>query len=174
MRVYTTEVFTAFAALYDFRLATLMAFPLAGVAALASRCGARICSAADSLREPIEEMSGRLWSDTAQRIGVAGTLMGAIALVACRLAPWPFEARGARSAYGDALALPALRNSFLWSAAGASLVMMIGILLGYWRAKRKHWLGHAADGLWVALFAIPATITGIGTIALWNQARNSR
>jgi ABC-type Fe3+ transport system permease subunit len=36
VRVYTTEVFTGFAALYDFRLATVMALPLAGVAALAS------------------------------------------------------------------------------------------------------------------------------------------
>jgi iron(III) transport system permease protein len=168
VRVYTTEVFTAFAALYDFRLATLMAVPLAAVAALAS------LAALEFARRPAVARAdrgnvGRLWGATAQRLGVAGTLLGAIATVAVPIGAVALEARGGRSAYVDALALQALRNSFLWSAAGASLVVIIGTLLGYWRAKTTQWLAHAAEGLWLALFAIPATITGIGIIALWNR-----
>jgi ABC-type Fe3+ transport system permease subunit len=57
----------------------------------------------------------------------------------------------------------------VWSAAGASLVVVIGTVLGYWRRKAAPRLAYLAEGLWITLFAVPATIIGIGIIALWNR-----
>ena len=46
---------------------------------------------------------------------------------------------------------------------------MIGAVLGYWRARAAPWLARVAEGLWVTLFAVPATIIGIGIISVWNR-----
>jgi iron(III) transport system permease protein len=168
VRVYTTEIFTAFAALYDFRLATLTAIPLAGFAALAS------LGALMFMRRPLtgrvdRGQSGLQWSDSAQRIAVAGMLLVALGIVGVPVSAIALEARGGRSAFVDAVSIAALRNSVLWSAGGASVVVIIGALLGYWRATAAPRTAHLAEGLWVTLFALPATITGIGIIALWNR-----
>jgi iron(III) transport system permease protein len=168
VRVYTTEVFTAFAALYDFRLATVMALPLAAVAALASIVALGI------VRRPFtgrtdRGQAGRRWTDVAQRTAVAGLLLVALAIVGIPIGAVALEARGGRSAYVDAVSMGALRNSFVWAAAGASLVVMFGTVLGYWRRTASRHAAHLAEGLWVTLFAVPATIIGIGIIALWNR-----
>ena len=168
VRVYTTEVFTAFAALYDFRLATVMALPLAAVAALAS------LGALQFIRRPFIGRAdrgpvGRRWSDPAQGAAVAFLLVVALAIVGAPIGAVALEARGGRSAYVDAVSVDALRNSLMWSAAGASLVVLIGTLLGYWRRTATPRFAHLAEGLWVTLFAVPATIIGIGIISLWNR-----
>jgi len=168
VRVYTTEVFTAFAALYDFRRATVMALPLAAVAALAS------IAALQFVRRPFTARadrgrSGRHWNDAEQRVAAAGMVLIALVTVGLPIGAIAFEARGGRSAYVDAISIDALRNSFIWSAAGASLVVLIGTLLGYWRRNAASRFAHLAEGLWVTLFAVPATIIGIGIITLWNR-----
>ena len=168
VRVYTTEVFTAFAALYDFRLATVMALPLAAAAGLAS------IVALQFIRRPFTGRadrghSGRRLSDAGQRAAVAGALIVAIVMVGSPIAAVALESRGGRAAYVDAVSLAALRNSVVWSAAGASLVLPIGTLLGCWRRTAAPRSARLAEGLWVTLFAVPATIIGIGIIALWNR-----
>ena len=168
VRVYTTEVFTAFAALYDFRRATIMALPLAGVAALAS------IGALYFIRRPFtgradRGQSGRRWNDSAQKSAVACMLVAAVAIVGLPLASIALEARRGRAAYVDAVSIEAFRNSVVWSAAGASVVVLIGTVLGYWRRKAAAQAAAIAEGLWVTLFAMPATITGIGVISLWNR-----
>ena len=168
VRVYTTEVFTAFAALYDFRLATVMALPLAAVAALASIVALRVVRRPFTSRTDQGE-SGRHWNEVVQRVAVAGMLLVAIANVGVPIGAVALEAHGGRSAYVNAVSVHALRNSFVWAAAGASLVVMFGSVLGYWRRTASRRAAHLAEGLWVALFAVPATIVGVGIIALWNQ-----
>jgi iron(III) transport system permease protein len=168
VRVYTTEVFTAFAALYDFRLATVMALPLAAVAAFASITALRF------LRRPFtgrthRGQSGARWNDSAQRVAVACVLVAAMTTVGLPIAAVALEAGGGRSAYVDAVSVNALRHSVVWSAAGASLVVLIGAVLGCWRRTAAPRFVYVADALWVALFAVPATVIGIGIIALWNR-----
>lgn len=168
VRVYTTEVFTAFAALYNFRLATVTALPLAAAAAVAS------IVALHFIRRPFTGRadrghSGRRWSDAAQRAAVAGAFIVAIVMVGCPIAAVALEARGGRAAYVEAVSVEAMRNSVVWSAAGASLVLLMGTPLGYWRRTAAPGPARLAEGLWVTLFAVPATITGIGIIALWNR-----
>ncbi len=168
VRVYTTEVFTAFAALYDFRLATVMALPLAGVAALTS------IAALHFIRRPFtgrtdRGRSGRRWNDSAQQIAVVCLLVVAAAMVGLPIAQVALEARGGSAAYVDAVSIDALRNSAVWSASGASLVVLIGTALGEWRRTTVPRVAYLAEGLWVTLFAVPATIIGIGIISLWNR-----
>ena len=168
VRVYTTEVFTAFAALYDFRLATLMALPLAAVAALASIAAVRFVQRPVTGRTD-RRQSGRCWDNSAQRIAMACMVIIGTALVGLPIASVALAARGGRANYVDGVSIDALRNTVVWSATAASFVVLIGSVLGYWRRQAVPRAGRLADGLWVTLFAVPATITGIGVVALWNR-----
>jgi ABC-type Fe3+ transport system permease subunit len=168
VHVYTTEVFTAFAALYDSRLATVMALPLAAVAALASIAALRFMRR-PFMRRVDRGHSGSRWNDHAQRVAVACMLVAAMTTVGLPIAAVAREAGGGRAAYVDAVSVAALRNSVMWSATGASLVVLIGAVLGYWRRTAVPQFAHVAEALWVALFAVPATVIGLGIIALWNR-----
>ena len=167
MRVYTTEVFTAFAALYDFRLATIMALPLAAVAALASLAAVHfarpLTGRTDRGRSP------RWWDESAQQIAVACMLIAGTAMVGQPIAAIARQAQLGSWAFMDGLSVAALRNSVAWSATGASLVVLVGTVLGYWRRNAAPRAARIVDACWVTLFAIPATIVGIGIIALWNR-----
>jgi iron(III) transport system permease protein len=167
-RVYTTEVFTAFAALYDFTRAAFVALPLIAVATLASLAGLELW------RRPIvgradQSPSAAVWTDRTQTL--ASVLLGVAALAALgvSLGALMLHAWSGRAPLTDALSGNAIRNSFLWSATAASLIIAIGGLLAYWRMTASTRYGHAADALLAALFAVPATVLGVGVIALWNR-----
>jgi iron(III) transport system permease protein len=167
-RVYTTEVFTAFAALYDFRRAAFVALPLIAVATLAS------LAALELWRRPIvgradHGPSTTVWTDRTQTLTAA--LLGLAALVALGVpvGALMLHAWSGRARWGDALSGNAIGNSFLWSAIAASLIIAIGGLLAYWRTTASTRYAHAADALFAALFAVPATVLGVGIIALWNR-----
>jgi iron(III) transport system permease protein len=168
VRVYTTEVFTAFAALYDFGSATIMALPLVLVAAIAS-IGALALS-----RSPVTARVDRSpvalqWTRSAQRTAVFALALMAFLVVGVPVGALAVTARSAASWRGDAVSVAAIRNSVAWSAAGASLVVLIGSVLGYSRGRDISRHGRAADALWVTLFAVPATVVGIGIITIWNR-----
>jgi iron(III) transport system permease protein len=77
--------------------------------------------------------------------------------------------------WGAALArtVPAARDSIVRSAAyavaGASVLTVIGLLLGYAVDRRAVPFWRAIDWTAIALFAIPSTVIGIGLIVLWNR-----
>jgi iron(III) transport system permease protein len=146
----------------------MMALPLAAVATLASIGALRL------VRRPFtgrtdRGQSGRRWSDVSQRFAVACMLLVAVAAVGLPIGAVALAARAGRAAYVDAVSVDALRNSFVWAATAASLVVMIGTMLGYWRRTASPPAAHLAEALWATLFAVPATIVGIGIIALWNR-----
>jgi iron(III) transport system permease protein len=168
VRVYTTEVFTAFSALYDFRLATLMALPLALIGGLVS------FAALEMLRRPSvgraeRGQTGVRWTERRQRI--ATTLLNVAALTAATLPVVVIgtEARYGRASFADAASIAAVANGLFWSTSAATVVVIVGTLLGYWRTKASPLPAHLAEMVWIALFAVPATIAGIGIIGLWNQ-----
>jgi iron(III) transport system permease protein len=167
-RVYTTEVFTAFAALYDFRRAAFVALPLIAVATLSSLAGLELW------RRPVvgradQGPSAAVWTDRTQTLTAA--LLGVAALVAVGVpvGALMLHAWSGRAPLADALSGNAIWNSFLWSAIGASLIIAVGSLLAYWRITASTRVEHAADALFAALFAVPATVLGVGIIALWNR-----
>jgi iron(III) transport system permease protein len=168
VRVYTTEVFTAFSALYDFRLATLLALPLALIGALASFAALEM-SRRPSVGRAERGQTGRRWNRRRQRVGAA--ILGVVAVTAAALPIVVIgaEARYGRASFADAASIAAVANGFFWSTSAATVVVIVGTLLGYWRTKASPLPAHLAEMVWIALFAVPATIAGIGIIGLWNR-----
>ena len=169
VRVYTTEVFTAFAAMYDFRLATIMALPLAVIAGIASIAALEISRGPLTGRTD-RGQTGVRWSERRQQIALALAAVVALAAAVTPIAAVALEARLGRVPLGDAASVDAIGNGLFWSIASATVVVTIGALLGYWRTKAGAVTAHLAEMLWLALFAVPATIAAIGIISLWNRS----
>ena len=168
VRVYTTEVFTAFSALYDFRLATLMALPLALVGALASFAALEM-SRRPSVGRAERGQIGARWSERRQRFAAVLLRVAATMVVALPTVVIAVKARSGRASFADAVSIDAVGNGLFWSASAATVVVIVGTLLGYWRTKASALAAHLTEMVWIALFAVPATVAGIGIIGLWNR-----
>lgn len=168
--VYGVESLTQFAAFHDFATATAAAVPLVGATLLAfwglrrlaSLPGAALQATAAGTIPPL------------LRFGRRGPLIATgIALVWVALAGAPLAALIARSmdpsAWTEAIARTgeSFGRSVLYAAAGASVVVLFGFLLGYGRARGL--LGPASEVLPLFLFALPGPVLGIGLTSLWNR-----
>jgi iron(III) transport system permease protein len=169
VRVYTTEVFTAFAALYDFSRAILLAVPLlalaSGVGAVAAgTLGDRLVSArrATGSHPPLFDHWGRR-----ARVAIAVVIVSAVALPTVVLAREALQSRSLSALLdgsGEAIA-----NSVLFSAVGATIVVAVATVLGYARARARGRSATLSDILFVVIFAVPSTIVGVGLIGVWNR-----
>jgi iron(III) transport system permease protein len=171
VRVFTTEIFTAFAALYDYARATALAVPLLILAMLVAVAAVKLTG--DRLVSTRRGLAGgELLTFDRWRPVVAATLtcVVAIALVfpvgvlidqARHVSSWMSVLGGS----GDAI-----RISVTLSALGATAVCAVGFWLAYARARAHRVQGLAADVLFIVLFAVPATIVGVALIGLWNRA----
>jgi iron(III) transport system permease protein len=168
VRVYTTEVFTAFAALYDVSRAVLLAAPLLilclGAAAIAALLGEHLLVARRHLGVP--PLRFESWRKAAL-MGAAAVLAIALLIPLAVLIGEALDARS-QSAVLEGSG-PSIANSLMFAAAGATLVMIVAVCLGYWRARVGGRLGRAADALFIVTFAAPSTIVGVGLIGLWNR-----
>jgi iron(III) transport system permease protein len=169
VRVYTTEVFTAFAALYDFGRAVAVALPLVLLtvvvaSAAAGVAGGRVTAPRRASGAPPMQLP------RARRLATALVLAAVALALAVPLALLAREAAGARSI---AAALegswPAVRSSLVLSALGATAVLVAAMPLGYARARASARTARVADVVLVAAFAVPSTIVGVGLIGLWNR-----
>jgi iron(III) transport system permease protein len=170
VRVFTTEVFTAFSALYDFGRATVLAVPLlllsVAVAALAvAVAGERLVTTRRGLAAGDMALL-QTWR-SAGIVTAAGVVL--IALIV-PLALLLREALGVRSwALTVEGSSPAIVNSLLFAAIGASLATGVGLVLGYARARAGRSVSFFADLTFVAIFSVPSTVIGVGLISLWNR-----
>jgi iron(III) transport system permease protein len=169
VRVYTTEVFTAFAALYDFARATLLSLPLlilSGAVATAAAVlfGERLVSTRRRTGgAPLELDAWR----TSARLAILVVVLVALGLPTAILLS---EALGARSMAAVLTGSGrAIANSLTLSAAGATVVVAVAFWLGYARARAGRRVGHVADILLIVLFAVPSTVVGVGLIGIWNR-----
>jgi len=170
VRVYTTEVFTAFAALYDFGRATVLAVPLlllsSAVAAVASVLGGERLIATRRGAPSSQDIMFNVWQPAC---ALAAACVAGVALI-LPLTALTVEALHARS---WAVILEgsgaAVTNSLLLASVGATLTISVGVWLGYARARARRWSGIAADVVFVVLFAVPSTVVGVGLIGLWNR-----
>jgi iron(III) transport system permease protein len=168
VRVYTTEVFTAFAALYDVSRAVLLALPLlvvcVGTAAAAALIGDRLLVTRRT--SGVSPVLFNAWRAPAVALA---TIVVAVALV-LPVAMLVVEALGPG---GSTMALggagQAIVNSLWLAIGGATLVVIVALGLGYIRARMTGPLGLAADALFLTMFAVPSTIIGVGLIGLWNR-----
>jgi iron(III) transport system permease protein len=169
VRVYTTEVFTAFAALYDFARATVLSLPLLVLSAAVGTAAAVVFG--DRLVAARRRSGGVPLVLERWRHLAAATILGVVIIaLGLPIAILVREALGARSV---AAALrgsgPAITNSLMLAASGATVTVAVAIWLGYARARAGRRLGHAADILFVVLFAVPSTVVGVALIGVWNR-----
>ncbi len=170
VNVFTTEIFTAFAALYDFGAATALAVPLLVVTLIIGFLvkliiGDRLLATRRSSRLGLPLRLGR---------SRAAVVFGVLLLIAfCVMTPLfvlAFEAGNTSriiAAAGGAGA--SITNSLLLSSVGATLIVAVAVFLGYSRARARTKLRGVADVALIVLFAVPSTVVGVGLIGLWNR-----
>jgi iron(III) transport system permease protein len=169
VRVYTTEVFTAFAALYDFRRAMLLAVPLLVLCLIVAIVAVALASErlvsprrSSGMRPPL--LVG--WQRPVEALAVVtvAIALGIPLMVLVREALGAESLRVVLEGSGRAIA-----NSLLLATIGATAVVGLAVWLGYARARARGRLGQLADVLFVVAFAVPSTIVGVGLIGLWNR-----
>jgi iron(III) transport system permease protein len=169
VRVYTTEVFTAFAALYDFSRAMLLAVPLlalcliVAIVAVALAAERLVSTRRSSGTRPPLLVGWQRPAEAAAVVTVAIAL-GIPLMVLVREALGAESLRAVLDGSGRAIA-----NSLLLATIGATAVVGLALWLGYARARAHGRLGQLADVLFVVAFAVPSTIVGVGLIGLWNR-----
>jgi iron(III) transport system permease protein len=169
VRVYTTEVFTAFAALYDFARATLLSLPLL-ILSGAVATGAAVLFGDRLVTTRRRSGGAPLVLDRWQGYALAAILVVSVVALGLPISILLREAVGARSMTAALTGSGrAIANSLTLSAAGATLVVAVAVWLGYARARAGRPAGHVWDIVLVVLFAVPSTIVGVGLIGIWNR-----
>lgn len=170
--VFSVESFVQFSAFYNFEAATAAAVPLAAITLLVLLLEQRVLGervyqlrpASGAGEQPLIDLGAARWGWAA--LTCAYCLVFAIG---------PFVALLVQSAslhtYATALGLAgeSLLRSFLYSAIGATLLALIGLLLGYLVQTRALSLWRGVDLLSLLLFTLPGTVIGIGLVVLWNR-----
>ena len=169
VRVYTTEVFTAFAALYDFRRAIVLAMPLLALCVAVAALAARLVG--DRLVAPRRSVGASpVVFETWRRPAAAIVGLAVTVSVALPVAIVTREALGSR-AIAPAItgSVDAIANSLILASAGATLIVALAVCLGYAQARARRRFRISGQAVLVALFAVPSTIVGVGLIGLWNR-----
>jgi iron(III) transport system permease protein len=167
--VYTTEVFTAFAAFYDFDRAVLTAMPLLVVSAIvagsaAVLTGERLVVARRGGLAPAPMLDQWRRPATVAALIVMGAALGIPTVVLLGEAVAARNLSGIVAASGAAIA-----NSLILAAIAATAVVSVAVWLGYARGRASRRVGASADVVFVVLFAVPSTILGVGLVGLWNR-----
>lgn len=169
VRVYTTEVFTAFAALYDFSRAVLLALPLLVLSLIVAvvavgLAGKRLVSTrrGSGTRPALLQE----WQKPAEAAAImaAAIALGLPVIVLAREALRAESLPAIIEGSGSAIA-----NSLRLATIGATAVVGLAVWLGYARARARGRFGQIADVIFVVAFAVPSTIVGVGLIGVWNR-----
>lgn len=171
--VYPLEIFTAFNAFYDFKLATISALPLLmlSIAALLLyrlMYHKRVLHAYFTRsRSPQAHIGHGL-------LPWAGILFSGLVFCAAVVFPIGALIREAGHFQAFVLAWNTAGNETVYSlllAVLAGLVLMaLGLITGYSIVRGPRIPGIIIEWVSLALFAIPGTILGIGLILCWNQS----
>uniref|UniRef100_UPI001FAF2A05 ABC transporter permease n=1 Tax=Geotalea sp. SG265 TaxID=2922867 RepID=UPI001FAF2A05 len=168
--VFTSEIFTAFAALYEFGAATALAIPLL-IMALVSGLGVKML-VGDRIVST-RRSSGTLflqWHGPRRFIGILWLLVVLLVSVLLPLAVLAREAGGMEpvvAAIGGSSG--AIINSLSLAVVGAVLIALIAAMLGYGAARSSGRIHDFADIAFLVTFAVPGTVVGIGLINIWNR-----
>jgi iron(III) transport system permease protein len=168
--VFTTEIFTAFSALYDFGAATALAVPLLVVALAAGLAvkliiGDRVLTTPRSKRKGLPLLLGRWGVPVTISLSVVLFLSVVLPLVVLTLEVGRVE----RIAVAVGASAGAIRNSLALSAIGATLIVILALMLGYGRARARFRGRGLIDLAFIVIFAVPSTVVGVGLISLWNR-----
>jgi iron(III) transport system permease protein len=170
--VYSVESFVQFSAFYNFEAATAAAVPLAGITLLVLFLESLILGERVYQLKPASGVGEQSLIDLGEARWGWAALIGAFCLV---FAVGPFLALLVQSAslhtytMAFGVAGESLLRSFLYSAIGATLLALIGLLLGYLIQTRALTYWRGVDFLSLFLFTLPGTVIGIGLVILWNR-----
>ncbi|HYU79947.1 MAG TPA: ABC transporter permease subunit [Vicinamibacterales bacterium] len=170
VRVFTTEIFTAFAALYDFGRATVLALPLmllcVAIAAIAAALGGERVLTTKRRLDGRSALQLAAWRRPALALAISA--IGAAVILPCAVL--------ARDALRTSSVLSVIEGSqsavitsLVIAAIAATIATAIAVCLGYARARARRRAGVATDILMIVLFAVPSTVLGIGLIGVWNR-----
>jgi len=176
VNVLTTQIFTQFSAFYNEKAATAIAFPLIVITFIL------IMLEKIYMRGKSFEMLGRTSSISTTQynitwLNVVGITFCTFVLLVCVIIPLSTLIFNTKtiSAYHNAILLArnGITNSVLFGSIGATLLTFIGFFLGYLSEKiRSRLKNSTAAFIWI-FFAVPATVSGIGLIKLWNRAEGT-
>jgi iron(III) transport system permease protein len=170
VRVFTTEVFTAFAALYDFGRATVLAMPLLIIVVAVALAATMLMGEQTVVGR---RHSWKRSSPIPRRWRVLLRMLCGAALItalAMPLAVLVVEALAATSIWPTiAGSGAAMTNSLGLSAVSASVIVFVAVWLGYARARGSGATVRLADTTFLVAFAVPSTVVGVGLVLLWNR-----
>jgi len=169
--VYAAETFIQFSAFYDFGAATAAALPLLGMTLLLLWVEAHFLrDKTYRLRPNVEESERSPITLGKWRIRLfVPVALTALLIVIIPILTLLIESAGMAN-YVEAVdrAGGSLLRSLLYALIGATLLTLIGFLIGYLIEKRVLKLWRWVDSVTIFLFALPGTLLGIGLISLWN------
>ncbi len=174
--VFPVESFTQFSAFYNFQAAVAAAIPLLGITLIIILIEAHFLKARTYQLRPAPHAGEALPIELGKfRMLIVGSIIS-LALVTVLLPLLALIIRaGNWHNYLQAIkvAAPAMKRSIIFATLGATLLLVLGFLNGYWIQRRamKGW--RWVDSLALFLFALPGTVTGIGLITLWNTAQTA-
>ncbi len=169
--VFTTEAFTAFAALYDFGAGVTLCAPLLVLAVIVSLgirflIGERLLVTTRSVRSGLPLTLGQ----PLKIVTLIVVLMIIFTSTVLPLAALLTETKGiSRIASAAQTSRHAVANSIWLAFAGATFIVALGVLLGYGRARARTRFRAFFDPVFIILFAVPSTVVGVGIIGLWNR-----
>jgi iron(III) transport system permease protein len=172
VNVLTTQIFTQFSAFYNEKAATAIAFPLIAITIVV------LMLERVYLQGKSYEVMGRTSSISTLQynitwLNVFGIIFSVSVLLVSIATPLSTLILSAKalSAYHNAILLArnSITNSIVFGSIGASLLTFSGFFLGYLSEKNRSRLkGSTSAFIWI-FFAVPATVSGIGLIKLWNR-----
>jgi iron(III) transport system permease protein len=167
VNVFTTEIFTAFSALYDFGAATALAFPLLALASIA----AIIARFVIGERLLVTRRGAQFKMTLLAEHKTIGMIIVLMVITVCVLLPLFVLVRETgeiqRIVTAAAASGTAIGNSLWLAAVGGTIITILGVLLGYGRTRSR--LDGLADLSMIIIFAVPSTVAGVGLIGLWNR-----
>lgn len=170
--VYPVETLTQFAAFYDFSAATAAAMPLLAVTLAVLAIEYRL------FRKRASELRTVTLAGVQRPIRLGRwrvPLLGLVLAWSAVTVVLPLAVLVAQSwslnAYAEAWtrASGSILRSLVFAAAGASLLTLLGFLLGTLIHHRTLPVWRGVDALALFLFTLPGTVVGIGLISLWNR-----
>jgi iron(III) transport system permease protein len=171
VKTYPVEIFVQFSAFYDSGTAAATAIPLVLITLLLVLYQKKLMGERSYVTLGTSSRKGLTmglggWKLPAV-IGVSFVILISVVIPLLDL----IMQAGDIAVFGKTLALSwkeILFTSLL--AAGSSLVMvMLSFILSYYIERSRDRARHIIDFLTVAPFAVPATVYGIGLIAIWNK-----
>lgn len=173
--VFTVQVFTQFAAFYDYKAASLFSLPLLLLIAVL------LMVERYTLRDRFFAVVGqRSQRQVVIPLGPLRLPVGGLVLAFMSLAVLLPIGALLITSRSPSFYLEAMRgsgrsivNSLLDAGLGATLITILGFFLAYLIERSKGGYRHGVDSLLMLLFALPGTVLGIGLILLWNRSGTS-